>query len=205
MLTRRELTILLLALSTFIVAYNYDSSIHRISSASIYNFSASSLFGVQNVLQDDGRRVDKYADDLEKELLGVWEIDRPPVFDLDPHGVTQEQQRKSWATGDVPVTHLIAHVPGIIFFISYLPSVNACDLIGYTVLENVLLSNGTLYLVSDHASYGFPKPDAMISTGLDSPYRPVLQDLSFISRHQVIELFGYAATRYVLSHSIKTL
>lgn len=55
---------------------------------------------------------------------------------------------------------------------------------------------GTLYLVHDHAAQVFPKPEAIISHGLDSQYPSVMQDLRFLTRHQALEMLGYDAHRF---------
>lgn len=66
---------------------------------------------------------------------------------------------------------------------------------GYTILDNVLFVNGTLFLVSDQVSHGFPKVEEMISNGLPSPYPAVKQDLMFLTRYQTLETIGYNAHR----------
>lgn len=68
---------------------------------------------------------------------------------------------------------------------------------GYTILENVFLVNGTLLVVTGQSSStdSFPKTEAMISTGLNSPYTPILQDLQFVTTFQILQAFGNSAHR----------
>ncbi|KAH8113857.1 hypothetical protein DFH11DRAFT_1878110 [Phellopilus nigrolimitatus] len=177
MLTRRELTLLLFALAVFVVAYNLDAARARLAPTPALSFSARALLGVQDLLSADGRRRAPYVDPLERAILGDWEVDARRTHDLGPHGVSADDQLKTWPDGNVPVTKLIAHVPG------------------FTVLDNVLLVNGTLHLVSDHASIAFPRPEAILSTGLDSPYLPVLQNVRFLTRQKALQVLGYSAQR----------
>ncbi|KAI5119879.1 hypothetical protein M0805_008550 [Coniferiporia weirii] len=181
LLTRRELTLLLFALTVFLVAYNFESTVRPLASvpSAASSFSARALLALrdQKVFREDGRRAPQFADTLEEEILGDWDIEGKAVHDLGPIGLTEDQQHGEWKNGDIPVTQLVAHVPG------------------FTILENVILSEGTLYLVNDHAAQVFPKQEAMISTGLDSSYPPVLQDLKFLTRRQALGAIGYSAHR----------
>ena len=67
--------------------------------------------------------------------------------------------------------------------------------VGYTILDSVLLVNGTLYLVNDHAAQVFPRPEAMLSTDLGTSDPPVLQDLRLVTRRQALDVIGYSAHR----------
>ncbi|EJC99377.1 uncharacterized protein FOMMEDRAFT_160990 [Fomitiporia mediterranea MF3/22] len=180
LLTRREITLLLFALTVFLVAYNFESSVPTLSLArsAINDLSASALLNVQNVFREDGRRSSKFADDLEVAVLGDWEIESRKQYDLGPGGVTEDQHHLYWGNGNIPSTNLVAHVPG------------------YTILDNVLLLNGTLYLVSDRTSQSFPTVAAMLSTNLGISDPPVLQDLRIVTRRQAIDILGYDAHRY---------
>ncbi|KAL5523055.1 hypothetical protein ACEPAF_1322 [Sanghuangporus sanghuang] len=179
LLTRREITLLLFALSIFLIAYNFDSSVSPFSLArsSLSDLSASALLNVQNAFREDGRRTAKLTDELEVEVLGDWEIETRKSFDLGPYNVTEDQQHVFWSDGNILATQLVAHVPG------------------YTILDNVLLANGTLYLVSDHAVQVFPRPEGMLSTDLGTSDPPVLQDLRFVTRRQALDVLGYSAHR----------
>lgn len=119
MLTRREVTLLLFALTIFVVAYNFDGVARRfahsassVANMTIAGYSASSLKGLQHVFRGDGRRVDQFADELEDLIVGDWNEDARQTFDLGPHGLTMDQQQKTWKYGDLPMTELIGHVPG---------------------------------------------------------------------------------------------
>ncbi|THH03466.1 hypothetical protein EW145_g6229, partial [Phellinidium pouzarii] len=181
LLTRRELTLLLFALTIFLVAFNFESAVRplRRVSTSASAFSARTLlaFHVQGILREDGRRVPQFTDELEQEILGDWEIEKKSVYDLGPAGIAEDQQHREWKSGAILSTELVAHVPG------------------FTILDNVLLLEGTLYLVHDHAAQVFPRQEAMLSAGLDSPNPAVMQDLKFLTRHQALETLGYSAHR----------
>lgn len=116
-LTRREFTLILFALSAFLIAYNYESSFYSLSTAALFpgansSFSATQLLSVQDAFRDDGRRNTKYTDDLESEILGDWEIETRKQHDLGPYGLTENNQFSDWSNGDIPQTKLVGHVPG---------------------------------------------------------------------------------------------
>ena len=72
--------------------------------------------------------------------------------------------------------------------------------LGYTILENVLLANGALYLVHNLASQIFPKTEMILSTGIGVPgsnLPPVSQELKFLTRSQALDIIGYGAHRFV--------
>lgn len=120
--TRREVSLLLFALSVFLIAYNLNStpSLSSLSSSSsaslnlLADLSANALLRARNsnILRKDGRRAKQYADALETDVLGDWEINTRKSHDLSPYGVTEEAQHVFWEGGDVPRSTLVAHVPG---------------------------------------------------------------------------------------------
>ena len=118
LLTRRELSLLLLALSAFLIAYNLSSTpslpfSSRSPSLASQDLSAQALLRThEHVLRKDGRRTQKYADGLESAILGDWEIEKRRRHDLSPYGVTEDTQHEFWEEGDVPRSKLVAHVPG---------------------------------------------------------------------------------------------
>ena len=119
MLTRREVTLLLFALTVFVVAYNFEGVSRRfaqsastIATASLAGYSASSLKGLQHVFRSDGRRVEQFVDELETQIVGDWGEEARKTYDLGPHGLSMDQQQKSWKYGDLPMTELVGHVPG---------------------------------------------------------------------------------------------
>ncbi|KLO09006.1 hypothetical protein SCHPADRAFT_922465 [Schizopora paradoxa] len=180
MLTRREITLLLFCFTVYFVAFNYEGSVRRyVPSTGVLSFSALNLLSKPDVFRHDGRRLEQFADDLEREIVGDWDDEQRPIYDLSPSGLSEDKQRKTWTHADVPVTSVLAHVPG------------------YTLLENVFLINGTLLLVSGQSSStdSFPKTEAMISTGLSSQYTPVMQDLQFVTTFQILQAFGNSVHR----------
>ena len=127
-ITRREATLLLFCLTVYTFFYNFaqpspraahdggenspeEASPVRINAASI---PASKLLGVQDALREDGRRVEEYTDELELTILGDWEPDRRPVYDLGVAGATADQNKLRWdGISTLPRTSLLAHVSGL--------------------------------------------------------------------------------------------
>lgn len=114
--TRRELTLLLFCLTVYILFYNVDTSLHLVSvspSHTVQNSSAISLLGQHGLYRPDGRRKPEFFDEMEREMLGDWEVDGPNkyVYDLGPHGRTAHQFQFSWNRSPPP-TEILAHVPG---------------------------------------------------------------------------------------------
>ena len=109
MLTRREITTLLFAFTVFVVAYNFQSISKKSQSFSPTSLAATSLLGIRDLFREDGRRVQEYVDDLERDIMGDLAPEKPPEYDLEPYG---NHPQRSWASGDVPLTKVIQHVPG---------------------------------------------------------------------------------------------
>lgn len=112
MLTRREVTLLLFCFTVYIVAFNYEGSVRHYVPSTVFSFSAVNLLTKANVFRHDGRRLEQFVDDLEREMVGDWDDERRPEYDLSPFGLSEDKQRKSWTHTDVPVSSLLAHVPG---------------------------------------------------------------------------------------------
>lgn len=112
MLTRREVTLLLFCFTVYFVAFNYEGSVKRYVPSTILSFSALNLLSKPDVFRHDGRRLEQFADELEREIVGDWDDEQRPIYDLSPSGLSEDKQRKTWTHADVPVTSVLAHVPG---------------------------------------------------------------------------------------------
>lgn len=123
--SRRELTLLLLALSTFFAAYNFEAYVRPLNDvrskvptdlASSTSFSARALLALRAagvpIFRDDGRRAPHFSDGVEQAIVGDWDDSVRPTHSLGPGGVSEDQQHRDWSNGDMLVTELVAHVPG---------------------------------------------------------------------------------------------
>ncbi|KAN0113892.1 hypothetical protein V8E52_007200 [Russula decolorans] len=171
--TRRELTLLLFCVTIFIVAFNASTTLRLIGldPSSLISFSSSPApIGL------DGRRLEGYRDRLENEIFGEWDWEPGRIAGLKdaestrllhgrPHshpdaylyGEGKTGEEAMWLLGvgegryingeglgstsvndefvhwgeDVPRTELRQHVPG------------------FTILDNVIMFEGTFYIVVD--------------------------------------------------------
>ncbi|KAL4256429.1 Glycosyltransferase family 61 protein [Pleurotus pulmonarius] len=156
--TRRELTLLLFSITTFVLFYNLDNSIRQLGLDPISKqgavFSKLGLGG-PSIIGSDGRRPAEWRDSLEKFIYGEWHWDeghtagdeRTKVLSGDIYGALWHDRGKIddvrteedgemhdvlefWGS-NVPTTRLIRHVPG------------------FTVLDNVFMYNKSLVVVTD--------------------------------------------------------
>ncbi|KAI0278082.1 hypothetical protein BGY98DRAFT_934005 [Russula aff. rugulosa BPL654] len=163
--TRRELTLILFCVTIFIVAFNASTTLRLIGldPSSLISFSSSPApIGL------DGRRLEGYRDRLENEIFGEWDWEPGKIAgikDAEPHGHPDAYlygegktgEQAMWLLGvgegryingeglgttsvndevvrwgeDVPRTELRQHVPG------------------FTILDNVIMFEGTFYIVVD--------------------------------------------------------
>jgi len=153
--TRREITLVLFALSVFIISYNLNSSLQVIGlkpTSSLQKFGLGSDPG----FDPDGRRPQAYRDDLENLIFGEWKWDEGHVAGVDakhstPYkhlpGLPIHNELLQWGD-DRPVTKLVKHVPG------------------YTIIDSLVLCNDTFYIISDIPSL-WPSLDMIGSSGAD--------------------------------------
>ncbi|KAF8911283.1 hypothetical protein CPB85DRAFT_1304550 [Mucidula mucida] len=150
---RRELTLLIFALTIFTLAYNFSTSISYAATPSVLLTRLG--FGGSKIITDDGRRLPKYRDPLEDFIYGDFEWEKGHIaghgfersqelgvgdhsatwISSDDHGVLNRtadgesvSKQGFWAWGDeVPVSTLVKHTPG------------------YSIVDNVIIFQGTDY------------------------------------------------------------
>ncbi|TBU48064.1 hypothetical protein BD309DRAFT_950501 [Dichomitus squalens] len=218
--TRREVMLLLFSLTVFVLSYNLETSLGLVG-VNPQKLSASYLSSIGIGSKDpgfdvDGRRPAQWRDDLENLIVGDWEWREGEVSGVprgqaarsgsgrhamiynfgkslkgkrtrgkrdgeEDHGgvslstgVTVKDQFVRWGR-DVPQTRVLAHAPG------------------YTVLENVVAVNGTLFVVADDWTK-VPKLSDIASSSLDPSRPPRIQDWQMLTTSQARDWFGtYAA------------
>ncbi|KAI0322848.1 hypothetical protein OF83DRAFT_1167141 [Amylostereum chailletii] len=187
--TRRELTLLLICVTIFVCAYNAETTLRLVglSDSSLVPFSSTRA----PPIGPDGRRPEAYRDALENEIFGEWDWDAGRIAgvkaaeeervkggsehrDRYVHGEGKTGVNAMWLQGlsegkyisgdglgsttvnddfihwgdEVPRTKLVSHVPG------------------FTIVDNLTMSFGTFFLVTDDPS-SLPKADAIASSSLE--------------------------------------
>ncbi|XP_006463383.1 hypothetical protein AGABI2DRAFT_208124 [Agaricus bisporus var. bisporus H97] len=194
---RREFTLILFCLVLYILAYNLETSLQLLGVDSVATsgavFSRLGL-GKTRAIGSDGRKPVGWRDDLELDIYGDWQWDeghiagngeeRTQGVDAGRHGamwisrkdagevlskafgeVPVDEALQRWGT-DVPQTKVQKHVPG------------------YTILDNVFIYNGNVYLVTDDSN-NFPAVSAIVSsTG------PGFGEWNLLTTKQAVDLFG---------------
>ncbi|KAI0355991.1 hypothetical protein OH77DRAFT_1424283 [Trametes cingulata] len=213
--TRREITLLLFSLTIFVLSYNLEASlgivgVHPQKLTSSY-LSSIGLGTKDPGFDPDGRRPKEWRDELETIIAGDWEWREGEVSGVArgsaaasgsgrtamiynfggsrkvarssrkedrgvslSTGVTVKDQFIKWGK-DVPETGVVAHTPG------------------YTVLDNVIAVNGTLFVVANDWTK-VPKLGEIASSSLDATKPPRVQDWHILTTNDAAGMFGpYAA------------
>ncbi|KAG6830113.1 hypothetical protein H0H92_002162 [Tricholoma furcatifolium] len=171
---RRETQLLVFAFCAFFLAYNFDNSLR------LFGFDPATTHGTllrtlglgsSKVIASDGRRPPGWRDSLENEIYGQWAWEEDEVAG---DGAERSQQvggkhgaawlgRKivgevnggslgqstvndgfmRWGE-EIPQSKLVRHVPG------------------YSILDNVIISGDTVYVVSDEPN-SFPSMSSIVT------------------------------------------
>ncbi|KAJ7276078.1 hypothetical protein B0H12DRAFT_1174319 [Mycena haematopus] len=173
--TRREISLIIFSLTVFALSYNIDSSIRLVGLNKLQ--SRLGLGGSRTTVGPDGRRLPGARDALEKLIYGDWAwdaeyiagdgLERSQAKGVGRHGAMWVDKREVgslagrslgettvdqafWRWGEnVPRTSLMKHVPG------------------YTVIDNIVLYNGTMNIVTDESDLFPPIPHMVLSTDLN--------------------------------------
>ncbi|KAL0960064.1 hypothetical protein HGRIS_011712 [Hohenbuehelia grisea] len=175
-LDRRELSLILFAITVFTLSYNLENSVGLLGLDPIAKQGAvfSKLgFGGKSIIAEDGRRPPEWIDSMERKILGSWGwkkgrvagdgLERSKAKDGDQYSamwmshddiapLTNKQLDSSpahtaldsWGS-NIPTTRLIKHAAG------------------YTILDNVFLHNGSVYLVTNFPER-FPSLDSIVAS-----------------------------------------
>ncbi|KAF6764236.1 hypothetical protein DFP72DRAFT_871230 [Ephemerocybe angulata] len=177
---RREVVLVLFSISAYLLAYNIETSLNYVGIDPIA--AQGALFrqiGIKTkILGRDGRKPAGWRDKLESVIFGTWAWDEghiagdglersQPFKGRGQHGA-QWTERKiaraldvprfgedtvndshQWWKDDIPTSKVVKHVPG------------------YTILENVILHNGTVYIVSDEQN-SIPPIRSIVETTAES-------------------------------------
>jgi hypothetical protein len=207
--SRREFTLLLCAFTIFIISYNLNSSLNIIGLAPGASLKKLGL-GSDPGLDPDGRRPESFRDDAENLIFGDWDwvegqvagvpagsqkekatVQRQKQFHHIPPNVNN--QKVEW-TEKHPRSVLVKHTPGWWSLRSPYPLANfsVCST-GYTIIDSLMLFNGTQYIVTDQQGR-WPSLDS-ISAMVPFEEDQYKNDLKFISREDAIRLIPPLAGR----------
>lgn len=192
--TRREITLVLFALTVFIISFNLNSSLQVIGlkpTASLQKFGLGSDPG----LDPDGRKPQAYRDDLENLIFGEWIWEEGHVAGVDakhftPHkhlpGPPIHDELLLWGD-DRPVSKLVKHVPGTV--VLHLPGLALTGISGYTIIDSLVLCNDTFYIISDIPSL-WPPLDTIRSTVADPAKRQAWRIVSTEDAKQLLPAYA---------------
>ncbi|EMD35587.1 hypothetical protein CERSUDRAFT_116315 [Gelatoporia subvermispora B] len=200
--TRRELTLLLFSLTIFVLSYNLETSLQLVGvpPAKLRSSYLTTIgLGTKDPgLEPDGRRPREWRDKLEDVIFGDWEWKEGQVAGVErgqvgissvgaaiynvgsrsasrsagkedkgvslKSGVTPKEQFLRWEEGP-PETKAVVHVPG------------------YTILDNLVVANGTFFIVTDDPASVPPLP-AIASSAADATQPPRERDWQIISHEE---------------------
>ncbi|KAF8187024.1 hypothetical protein K438DRAFT_1024603 [Mycena galopus ATCC 62051] len=173
--TRREISLIIFSLTVFALAYNIDSSI-RVVGLNRLRLGLGLGSGGGSI-GPDGRRASARPDALEERIYGDWAWDaghiagngqeRSQAKGVGRHGAMWVDKREVgeltgrslgettvdqafWRWGEeIPKTKLMKHVPG------------------YTVIDNIILYNGTMNIVTEESDLFPPLQHMILSTDLN--------------------------------------
>ncbi|KIJ59389.1 hypothetical protein HYDPIDRAFT_118615 [Hydnomerulius pinastri MD-312] len=192
---RREISLILFSVSTFILFYNLESSFSHFGNDPEV-VAATSRSGRRNSKLGAARELPtSWRDDWDMEIYGDWAWEEQQVAKnaqkreekarnmyssmKAPAPVSQDPRMfgtigvndgfVNWED-EIPMTSVIQHVPG------------------YTILDNVFMINGTVFLVTDDPS--FPSLGSVASSGENSHELPRPSDWQILSSSQARHTLG---------------
>ncbi|KAF9653488.1 hypothetical protein BDM02DRAFT_3107363 [Thelephora ganbajun] len=181
--TRREFTLLLCAFTIFIISYNLNPSLHVIGLTPAASLQKLGL-GSDPGFDPDGRRPESFRDDVEDLIFGDWEwvegqvagspaktqkekatVQRQKYFHYIPPSVNSQQVE--WAKKH-PSSVLVKHIPG------------------YSIIDSLILFNGTLYIVNDrHGRWPSLDRISAVTPSAEEQYK---NELRFVSPEEAVTL-----------------
>ncbi|KZP18125.1 hypothetical protein FIBSPDRAFT_829640 [Athelia psychrophila] len=204
--TRREITLVLFSLTVFILFYNLDTSFRLLGVDPVASQSALlNKFGLsKSIIGPDGRRPPGWRDPLENEIFGEWGweqgqvagdgAEREKIKGADKHGALWMGKAKTGAGEDqlifgdgqasnaftnwgdnVPQSRLVKHVPG------------------YSIIDSVIIVNGTFFLVTDNPST-FPTLGSISSSNENAEEPPRPEDWQIIGTNEAKKLGTFGAS-----------
>ncbi|TFY65221.1 hypothetical protein EVJ58_g2103 [Rhodofomes roseus] len=207
--TRREVTLVLFSLTVFILSFNLQASLQLVG-VKPAKLSGSYLSAIGLGAQDpgydrNGRRPKEWRDALENMISGEWEweegkvaavasttaagpVGTAAIYNAEAgkgpgrgagnahggigvsNGVSPRQQLVRWEN-EVPIARAVTHVPG------------------FSILDNVIMANGTFYLVTDDPS-SLPALEYIASLSTNSERPPRENEWEIVSTADAVGKLG---------------
>lgn len=202
--SRRELSFVFFSLTIFVLFYNLETS-----------FTGDALSGTWGASQANNKGADLASEkDWDDVIYGNWTWEEGQVAE---NAQKQALNNSGAATAavlfhpqifgsvgvndgilnwndDIPTTTVLKHVPGTRgAFLSVVWLLRRG--VGYTIMDNVFVLNGTLFVVTDDPA--FPPLDSIASSGEDSQAIPRSSDWQILSSAQASEILGPFGGVYV--------
>ncbi|KAF8556036.1 hypothetical protein OG21DRAFT_1506985 [Imleria badia] len=163
--TRRELSLVLFSFTTFVLFYNLETSFTSSGETSKKSADSTSV-NWDNVIYGNWTwEEQQVAENAQKHALDATTTSAsfsPDIFG----SASVNDGILDWGD-EIPTTTVLKHVPG------------------YTIMDNVFMSNGTLFVVTDDPS--FPPLGSIASSSEDSQAVPRPSDWQILSRAQARE------------------
>lgn len=175
--TRRELTLLLFAFTVYVLFYNIDASLRTMGfSAAEIQQNWLSKVGLnpsgEPIIGPDGRKLPAWRDPLELEIYGDWEWNEGEIAGGDLYSSQGKGVGKygaMWQSLKSLDRHTNLDAPtvdGAVEKWGAIPTANIMQHVnGYTVVKNLIIFNGTVYLVTDDTSNTPPATSISMAIG----------------------------------------
>ena len=204
---RREIALVFISLVVYFVAYNFEMSVEFLGIDPVMTHRVVfGGLGLKTLIGKDGRKPPGWRDALESDVYGDWNWDEgytvsesqlkvngkyPASWERkDPiDGLTVNDALQRWER-DIPKTQLLKHAPGSYSFQDF----NMLEFtvrLGYTILDNLFIFNGSVYLVSDNEHLLPPMSSILASKG------PGFRDCTVLSLEKARTILGSFGSTYV--------
>ena len=206
---KREIALVLISLVVYFVAYNFEMSVEFLGIDPVMTHRVVfGGLGRKTLIGKDGRKPPGWRDALETDVYGDWDWDEgytasesqlkvdgkyPTIEERkatdESGGLTVNDALQRWER-DIPQTQLLKHAPG-----SYGSDdsnlVKFTIRLGYTILDNLFIFNGSIYLVSDNEYLLPPMSTILASKG------PGFHDCTVLSLEKARGILGSYGATYV--------
>ena len=207
---RREIALVLISLIVYFVAYNFEMSVEflGIDPVKTHRVVFGGLGFKKTLIGKDGRKPPGWRDALEMDVYGGWDWDEGYTANESQQKVNGKYPasvgRKDTVEGgklsvndalqrwerNIPQTQLLKHTPGS-YSVQDSNRLKFTVCLGYTILDNLFIFNGSVYLVSDNEHLLPPMSSILASRG------PGFRDCTVLSLERARSILGSYGSTYV--------
>ena len=206
---KREIALVFISLIVYIVAYNFEMSVEflGIDPVTTHQVVFGGL-GLKTLIGKDGRKPPGWRDALEMDVYGDWNWEEgytasesqlkvngkyPASWERKNAGeggeLTVNDALQRWER-DIPQTQLLKHAPGS-YNSQYSNLLKFTIRLGYTILDNLFIFNGSVYLVSNNEHLLPPMSSILASKG------PGFRNCTVLSLEKARGILGSFGSTYV--------